>query len=118
MARDRRRLAEVLQNLLDNAVQYTPSGGGITVSASSDGDEVEFTVSDTGIGIPKVDQPRIFERFYRGTDTRKLITGTGLGLYIARKIAVAHWGSLILENDGPAQTVAFCLKLPERRNGS
>jgi len=53
------------QNLLDNAMQYTPAGGQIKVSASADGAEVTFTVSDTGIGIPRADQSRIFERFYR-----------------------------------------------------
>ena len=65
IAGDRRRLAEVLQNLLDNAIQYTPAGGQIMVSAFADDGEVTLTVSDTGIGIPQADQPRIFERFYR-----------------------------------------------------
>ena len=63
IAGDRRRLTEVLQNLLDNAIQYTPAGGQIMVSAGVTGSEVTFTVSDTGIGIPQADQPRIFERF-------------------------------------------------------
>src|SRR5262249_34392646 len=63
IAADRRRLAEVLQNLIDNAVQYTLASGAIEVTALAVDDDVVFTVSDTGIGIPKVDQPRIFERF-------------------------------------------------------
>lgn len=100
IAADRRRLAEVLQNLLDNAVQYTPSGGRITVSASSDGDEVEFTVSDTGIGIPKVDQPRIFERFYRVDVARsREVGGTGLGLSIAKHLVEAHRGRIWVESE-------------------
>jgi len=100
IAADRRRLAEVLQNLLDNAVQYTPSGGRITVSASSDGDEVEFTVSDTGIGIPKVDQPRIFERFYRVDVARsREVGGTGLGLSIAKHLVEAHGGRIWVESE-------------------
>jgi two-component system, OmpR family, phosphate regulon sensor histidine kinase PhoR len=100
IAADRRRLAEVLQNLLDNAVQYTPSGGRITVSASSEGDEVEFTVSDTGIGIPKVDQPRIFERFYRVDAARsREVGGTGLGLSIAKHLIEAHGGRIWVESE-------------------
>ncbi len=100
IAADRRRLAEVLQNLLDNAVQYTPSGGRISVSACSDGDEVEFTVSDTGIGIPKVDQPRIFERFYRVDVARsREVGGTGLGLSIAKHLVEAHGGRIWVESE-------------------
>ena len=100
IAADRRRLAEVLQNLLDNAVQYTPSGGRITVSAFSDGDEVEFTVSDTGIGIPRVDQPRIFERFYRVDVARsREVGGTGLGLSIAKHLVEAHGGRIWVESE-------------------
>lgn len=100
IAADRRRLAEVLQNLLDNAVQYTPSGGRITVSATSNGDEVEFVVSDTGIGIPKADQPRIFERFYRVDVARsREVGGTGLGLSIAKHLVEAHGGRLWVESE-------------------
>ncbi|HKW35588.1 MAG TPA: ATP-binding protein [Candidatus Acidoferrum sp.] len=100
IAADRRRLSEVLQNLLDNAVQYTPSGGRITVSASSDGHQVEFTVSDTGIGIPKVDQPRIFERFYRVDVARsREVGGTGLGLSIAKHLVEAHGGRIWVESE-------------------
>jgi two-component system, OmpR family, phosphate regulon sensor histidine kinase PhoR len=100
IAADWRRLAEVLQNLLDNAIQYTPSGGQITVSASADGVEVTFTVSDTGIGIPRVDQPRIFERFYRVDVARsREVGGTGLGLSIARHLVEAHGGRIWVESE-------------------
>jgi two-component system phosphate regulon sensor histidine kinase PhoR len=100
IAADRRRLAEVLQNLLDNAVQYTPSGGRIVVSASSEGNEVTFTVSDTGIGIPQVDQPRIFERFYRVDVARsREVGGTGLGLSIAKHLVEAHRGRIWVESE-------------------
>ena len=97
---DRRRLAEVLQNLLDNAMQYTPSGGEIVVSVSSDQAEVTFTVSDTGIGIPQVDQPRIFERFYRVDVARsREVGGTGLGLSIAKHLVEAHGGRIWVESE-------------------
>lgn len=100
IAAERRRLAEVLQNLLDNAIQYTPSGGRITVSASSDKNEVIFTVADTGIGIPQLDQPRIFERFYRVDVARsREVGGTGLGLSIAKHLVEAHGGRIWVESE-------------------
>jgi two-component system, OmpR family, phosphate regulon sensor histidine kinase PhoR len=100
IAADRRLLAEVLQNLLDNAIQYTPRGGQIMVSASADGHEVTFTVSDTGIGIPRADQPRIFERFYRVDVARsREVGGTGLGLSIAKHLVEAHGGRIWVESE-------------------
>jgi two-component system phosphate regulon sensor histidine kinase PhoR len=100
IAADRRRLAEVLQNLLDNAMQYTPAGGQIMVSASASGGEVTFTVSDTGIGIPQADQSRIFERFYRVDVARsREVGGTGLGLSIAKHLVEAHGGRIWVESD-------------------
>ncbi|PYU81006.1 MAG: hypothetical protein DMG50_18040 [Acidobacteria bacterium] len=100
IAADRRRLAEVLQNLLDNAMQYTPAGGQIMVSASADGAEVTFTVSDTGIGIPQADQPRIFERFYRVDVARsREVGGTGLGLSIAKHLVEVHDGRIWVESE-------------------
>jgi two-component system phosphate regulon sensor histidine kinase PhoR len=100
MAADRRRLAEVLQNLLDNAIQYTPPGGQIMLSASANGSEVTFTVSDTGIGIPQTDQPRIFERFYRVDVARsREVGGTGLGLAIAKHLVEAHGGRIWVESE-------------------
>jgi two-component system phosphate regulon sensor histidine kinase PhoR len=100
IAADRRRLAEVLQNLLDNAMQYTPPGGQIMVSASADGAEVTFTVSDTGIGIPQADQSRIFERFYRVDVARsREVGGTGLGLSISKHLVEAHGGRIWVESN-------------------
>ena len=100
IAGDRRRLAEVLQNLLDNAIQYTLPGGQIIVSAEAGEDEIILTVSDTGIGIPKADQPRIFERFYRVDVARsREAGGTGLGLAIAKHLVEVHGGRLWVDSE-------------------
>ena len=96
---DSNSLQEVLQNLLDNALQYTPAGGKIDVSASRSDSRVIVTVADTGIGIPQVEQERIFERFYRVDAARsREAGGTGLGLSIARHIMEAHGGRLWVES--------------------
>ena len=96
---DNARLAEVLQNLVDNALQYTPSGGQIDVEAHSDDHAVIFTVADTGIGIPESDLERIFERFYRVDAARsREVGGTGLGLSISRHIVDAHGGRIWVES--------------------
>ena len=96
---DANSLQEVLQNLLDNALQYTPAGGKIEVTASSSDGGVVVTVADTGIGIPQVEQERIFERFYRVDAARsRAAGGTGLGLSIARHIMEAHGGRLWVES--------------------
>jgi len=118
IAADRRRLAEVLQNLLDNAMQYTPAGGQILVSASANGTEVIFTVSDTGIGIPRADQSRIFERFYRVDVARsREVGGTGLGLSIAKHLVEVHGGRIWVESEvGQGSQFHFTVPIfdPER----
>jgi len=124
IAGDRRRLTEVLQNLLDNAIQYTPAGGQIMVSAGVTGSEVTFTVSDTGIGIPQADQPRIFERFYRVDVARsREVGGTGLGLSIAKHLVEGHGGRIWVESDvGQGSQFHFSVPIFDRRtaqrNGS
>ena len=100
VAGDRRRLAEVLQNLLDNATQYTAARGQITIGAEARDAEVIVTVSDTGIGIPKADQSRIFERFYRVDVARsREAGGTGLGLSIAKHLVEAHGGRIWVDSE-------------------
>jgi two-component system phosphate regulon sensor histidine kinase PhoR len=100
IAGDQRRLAEVLQNLLDNATQYTLPGGRITLTAEVRDADVIFTVSDTGIGIPKADQSRIFERFYRVDAARsREAGGTGLGLAIAKHLVEVHGGRIWVESE-------------------
>jgi two-component system, OmpR family, phosphate regulon sensor histidine kinase PhoR len=100
VAADNRRLQEVVQNLLDNAIQYTLPGGKIVLSAETRNDEVTFTVADTGIGIPQADQPRIFERFYRVDVARsREAGGTGLGLSIAKHLVEAHSGRIWVDSE-------------------
>src|SRR6266567_4353670 len=118
IAGDRRRLTEVLQNLLDNAIQYTPAGGQIMVSAEVTGSEVTFTVSDTGIGIPQADQPRIFERFYRVDVARsREVGGTGLGLSISKHLVEVHGGRIWVDSEvGQGSQFHFTVPIfdPER----
>jgi len=92
-------LRDVLQNLLDNAIQYTPAGGHVHVTAEAKGREAVITVSDTGLGIPTSDRERIFERFYRVDAARsREAGGTGLGLSIAKHIVEAHNGRLWVDS--------------------
>ena len=118
IAGDRRRLAEVLQNLLDNATQYTQPGGQITLSATAGAGELIFTVADTGIGIPKADQPRIFERFYRVDAARsREAGGTGLGLAIAKHLVEVHGGRIWVDSEvGQGSYFHFSIPIfdPER----
>jgi two-component system phosphate regulon sensor histidine kinase PhoR len=120
IAGDRRRLAEVLQNLLDNAIQYTLPGGQIIVSAKTGGDEIILTVSDTGIGIPKADQSRIFERFYRVDVARsREAGGTGLGLAIAKHLVEVHGGRLWVDSEvGRGSQFHFSVPLFEPEHSS
>ncbi|MGE5674530.1 MAG: two-component system histidine kinase PnpS [Mycobacterium leprae] len=108
---DPQRLAQVLVNLIDNALKYTPSGGSVTVTAADTGSTVTITVADTGIGIPQVDLPRIFERFYRVDKARSRATGgTGLGLSIVKHIVEAHGGSIsVASTVGQGTSFAFTL---------
>jgi two-component system phosphate regulon sensor histidine kinase PhoR len=118
IAGDNRRLQEVLQNLLDNAIQYTLPGGKILLSAEAKNGEVVFTVADTGIGIPRSDQPRIFERFYRVDAARsREAGGTGLGLAIAKHLIEVHGGRIWVESElGEGSQFHFSVPIfdPER----
>ena len=109
---DRGRIEQVMLNILSNAVKYTPDGGHIRVTAGDAGDKVWMEVADDGIGIPKKDRSRIFERFYRVDKARSRESGgTGLGLSIAMEIVQRHNGSLsIVDREGPGTTVR--LELP------
>ena len=93
------RLMQLAVALLENAVKYTLTGGSVRLSLRCTGNEVEFAVTDSGVGIPPEDLPQVFERFFRSSKARKDDPGgTGLGLAIARQIAIDHGGQLRLES--------------------
>jgi two-component system sensor histidine kinase VicK len=97
---DHDRIEQVVLNILSNAIKYTPAGGKVTVRLDRDDENVVLKVADTGIGIPKEDLPRIFERFYRVDKARsREMGGTGLGLAIAREIVEAHQGSISINSE-------------------
>jgi len=99
---DAHRIEQVLYNLLDNALKYSPDGGNIEVRASVTDDEVTVSVIDGGIGVAAEELPTIFERFHRGKEARSRgIGGTGLGLAICRGIVVAHGGRIWAESPAP-----------------
>jgi heavy metal sensor kinase len=109
---DDEMLKRMLLNLLDNAVKYTPAGGEITIALGSQDGDARIVVSDTGIGIPAADQPRIFDRFYRVDKARsRALGGAGLGLSIARWIVEGHGGSLSVES-APGRGSSFKVELP------
>ena len=111
----REQIKQVLINLIDNAIKYTPAGGKITVRVEKEGDKVYFSVKDNGMGIPQADQERIFERFYRVDKARsRELGGTGIGLSIVRNI-VKHHGSEIQvkSREGAGSEFYFYLKAAE-----
>lgn len=106
------RIAQVVGNLLENAITHTPEGGSVTVSARAAANAIEVTVADTGPGIAPEDLPRIFDRFYRADPSRARATGgAGLGLTIARRLAEAHGGAIDVES-AVGQGSRFTLRLP------
>jgi two-component system, OmpR family, sensor histidine kinase KdpD len=113
---DRQLLDLALTQLLDNALKYSVAGSAVTVRIGADREFATVRVQNEGSSIAPRERDRIFERFYRGSDVRKLVSGAGLGLYVARKIAIAHGGSLDLDETTSPGTVVFCLKLPVQNN--
>jgi PAS domain S-box-containing protein len=112
VAADRGQLRQVLVNLVDNAVKYSPDGGPVEVALEAAGQAMRFVVRDTGLGIPEAERTRIFEKFYRlDPNMTRGIGGTGLGLYICRELVRRVDGRIWVEpNDGPGST--FVVEIP------
>jgi signal transduction histidine kinase len=109
---DRSQLLRVVDNLVANAVKFTPEGGTVRVAARRDGDALVVEVADTGPGIPAAEQSDLFNRFYRGSSAiEKAVPGSGLGLAISQVIAEAHGGTIQLESTAGAGST-FRLALP------
>lgn len=112
---DRRRMDQVLSNLVENALRHTPAGGRVTVGLSEGADEVSFTVSDNGEGIDAEDLSRIFMRFYRVGEGREgKPGGSGLGLAISKALVEAQGGRLSAASDGPGQGAEFTVRIPRK----
>ena len=112
LAVDPTRIAQLLGNLIANAVKFTPDGGTVEVTLAVEGDEAVLSVTDTGIGVPAADRERIFERFYRTeAATQRVIPGSGLGLTISQAIVHAHQGTISVRSDGEHGST-FTVRLP------
>lgn len=108
---DSDRMSQALGNLLSNAVKFTPSGGRVSTTLKIGPDQLILVVADSGVGIPVEEREQIFQPFYRGGHGRRIVQGMGLGLSIARDIAIAHGGGIeLLTKDGPGS--CFVLKIP------
>ncbi len=115
---DKLKLEQVLYNLIDNAIKYTPRGGGVQVKVQKRGAYALMSVTDNGIGIPKSEQEHIFDRFYRVDKARSRATGgTGLGLSIARQMILAHGGNITVSSEEDKGST-FNVSLPLPRGGS
>jgi signal transduction histidine kinase len=106
---DETKVRQVVMNFIDNAIYYTPKGGHIVARVEDKPDSVEFTVSDDGMGVPKSEQPHLFSKFYRAGNAKKARPdGTGLGLFMAKKVIVAQGGSILFRStEGKGSTFGF-----------
>jgi signal transduction histidine kinase len=110
---DPERIAEILDNLLDNAIKYSPASASIEISLTEHGTDVHVRVADHGVGVPPSERSSLFTPFFR-TSTTSHVAGTGLGLHISQQLAKRHGGRLWLEASSDAGSV-FVLALPRRK---
>lgn len=106
---DETKMRQVVMNFLDNALYYTPSGGHVNVNLKATDNSIEYTVTDSGIGVPRNEQPKLFSKLYRAANARTMRPeGTGLGLYMAKKVVVAQGGAIIFKStEGRGSTFGF-----------
>jgi signal transduction histidine kinase len=108
------RITQVLTNLLQNAVKYSPSGSAITVTLRESAEQAILSVQDQGVGVPNDDQVRIFQRFQRGSNVAGIAPGLGAGLYIVSRIVLAHAGQTWVESEVGKGSI-FYVALPFQR---
>lgn len=109
---DGSKLREVISNLVDNALKYTQRGG-VSIRLSQEGENIQVSITDTGIGIPQEELPYLFSKFSRGKDTNRLNTGgTGLGLYVGKSIVEALGGKIWAESEGAGKGSRFIVEIP------
>jgi signal transduction histidine kinase len=114
---DSARIQQVLENLLENARKYSPRGSTVHVRAWAEGNELRFSVSDDGVGIPPEDHPKVFERYYRTEATENgAAPGIGLGLYICKQIVELHEGRIWVDS-APGIGTTFNVALPRATVG-
>lgn len=106
---DDTKIRQVVMNFMDNAIYYTPAGGSIEATLETTDDTVSYTVTDTGLGVPKAEQHHLFSKFYRAGNARKMRPdGTGLGLFMAKKVVIAQGGAIIFKStEGKGSTFGF-----------
>ena len=106
---DDTKIRQVVMNFMDNAIYYTPSGGSITVNLEATASAINYTVVDTGLGVPKSEQHHLFSKFFRAGNAKKMRPdGTGLGLFMAKKVIVAQGGAIIFKSEeGKGSTFGF-----------
>ncbi len=112
---DEDRLAQVLSNLISNAIKYSPVGGEIRISGQVHPRQVVVCVKDQGPGIATGDIPYVFDRFYRASETSRTTKGAGLGLYLARAVVEAHGGQIWVD-PRPGDGARLCFSLPREEN--
>lgn len=114
---DRNKIRQVVGNLIDNSIKYTPKGSiSVTVSRNGRSRKISLSVSDTGVGISSEDLPKLFQKFTRAKDASKTnVSGTGLGLYVAKSMIEAHKGRMWAESEGLNKGSKFSIELPESK---
>jgi two-component system sensor histidine kinase VicK len=106
------KMTQVIDNVISNAMKYSPEGGNITVTLLQQGHQLQISISDQGMGIPRESQSKIFERFYRVDKARaRSVGGTGLGLAIAKELIHAHKGEIWAQSEYGKGTTIF-IELP------
>ena len=112
VAADRGSIQEVMSNLIDNAIKYSPEGGQVLLSADTKGDFVEVTVTDHGVGMPANVVNNLFRKFYRSHRSREAVAGTGIGLYLCKAFVESHGGTITARSrEGQGSEFSFTLPI-------